>query len=80
MLIYKHLKNTENDKAFIELRFGKEAAKAKAELVQLEQKLIERYKELENDKLQKELVESEKSKFVVETPSKALFNSGCILK
>lgn len=78
LLIYKHLKTTENDKAFIELRFGKEADKARAELIQLEQKLTDRYKELENDKLQKELQETEKSRVVAETTSKTFFNQGFV--
>lgn len=76
MLIYKHLKNIENDKTFIEIRFGKEAANARSELIQLEQKLIDRYKELENDKLQKEIRESEKKREIVDVGSKSLFNQG----
>lgn len=76
VLLYKHLKNTQRDKVFIELRFGKEAEKATAELIQLEQKLIDRYKDLESDKLHKELEESEKKQRFTESPSKSLFNQG----
>lgn len=77
MLFYRHLRNVERDKSFVELRFGKEVANARTELLQLEQKLLERYKELQNDKLVKEVRESEEMrKHVVKSESKTLFNGG----
>lgn len=76
MLFYKHLKNIEKDKSFVEIRFGREAENARTELIQLEQKLIDRYKELENNKLQKQIRENDKSKFVAEIGTKTLFNDG----
>lgn len=76
MLLYKHLRNTEKDKTFVELRFGKEVANVRTELVQLEQKLIDRYKELKDDELQEKIKESEKREKIVVTGSKTLFNQG----
>lgn len=77
ILFYRHLRNVDKDKMFVESRFGKEVANARAELMQLEQKLIERYKELEGvNKLEKKVEETGKIREVVGAESKTLFNQG----